>query len=75
MKTINKLVSALFLFIVSFAYADEIPPAPGTASKNGIGGGGPGAPASPIDMYVILLSVVAIALILFYTRKLKSQKA
>lgn len=75
MKTINKLVSALFLFVISFAYADEIPPAPGAASKSGIGGGGPGAPASPIDMYVYVLAFVAIAFIVFYTKRLKTQKA
>jgi hypothetical protein len=73
MKTINKLVLALFFFgALLVKAADEIPPAP---EDGGTGGVGPGAAASPIDMYVYVLSVVAIALILFYTKKLKSQKA
>jgi len=73
MKTINKLVLALFFFgTLLVKAADEIPPAP---EDGGTGGVGPGGVASPIDMYVYALSVVAIALILFYTKKLKSQKA
>jgi hypothetical protein len=32
MKTINKLVSALLLFVISFAYA-EAPPAPNSAGR------------------------------------------
>ncbi|UCA59114.1 signal peptidase [Chryseobacterium rhizoplanae] len=78
MKTINKLVSALLLFVISFAYAETnnaIPPAPESAARGGIGGGGPGAPASPIDMYVYLLAVVAVVFIAFYTKKYKSIKA
>ena len=75
MKTINKLVSALLLFVVSFAYAEEIPPAPASAARGGTGGGGPGAPASPIDMYVYVLGIVAIAFIFYYTKKYKSVKA
>lgn len=78
MKTINKLVSALLLFVVSFAYAEEnnaIPPAPDAVAKAGTGGGGPGAPTSPIDMYIYLLAVVAVVFIAFYTRKYKSLKA
>ncbi|MGG7471430.1 signal peptidase [Chryseobacterium arthrosphaerae] len=74
MKTINKLVSALLLFVISFAYAEEIPPAPASAAR-GTGGGGPGAPASPIDMYVYVLGIVAIAFIIYYTKKYKSVKA
>ncbi|HCA06792.1 MULTISPECIES: hypothetical protein [unclassified Chryseobacterium] len=73
MKTINKLVIALFLFGTFLVKADdEVPPVPG---GGGTGVVGPGAAASPIDMYVYLLSVVAIALIIFYTKKLKSVKA
>lgn len=80
MKTINKLVSALLLFVVSFAYAEEnngIPPAPApdAVAKAGSGGGGSGAPTSPIDMYVYLLVVVAIVFITFYTKKYKTIKA
>ncbi|PIF43137.1 hypothetical protein CLU96_0041 [Chryseobacterium sp. 52] len=73
MKTINKLVLALFFFGTLLVKAnDEIPPVPG---GGGTGGVGPGGAASPIDMYVYLLSIVAIALIIFYTKKFKTQKA
>ncbi|PQA91689.1 signal peptidase [Chryseobacterium shigense] len=72
MKTISKLLSALFLFAVLLVKADDIPPVPG---GGGTGTVGPGAAASPIDTYVYLLSVVAIALIIFYTKKIKSVKA
>lgn len=79
MKTINKLVSALLLFVVTFAYAEEnnaIPPTPdAVAARAGSGGGGPGAPTSPIDMYVYLLAVVAVLFIAFYTKKYKTIKA
>lgn len=75
MKTINKLVSALLLFVVSFVYAGEAPPSPDVAARGGIGGGGPGAPSSPIDMYVYVLAAVAILFITFYTKKYKSVKA
>lgn len=78
MKTINKLVSALLLFVVTFAYAEEnkvVPPAPDAVARAGSGGGGPGAPTSPIDMYVYLLAVVAVLFIAFYTKKYKTIKA
>ncbi|MGG5208713.1 signal peptidase [Chryseobacterium sp. MIQD13] len=75
MKTINKLVLALFFFGTLLVKADdEIPPVP-TGPSTGTGGVGPGGPASPIDMYVYLLSIVAVAFIMYYTKKLKSQKA
>ncbi|MBB6371917.1 signal peptidase [Chryseobacterium shigense] len=73
MKTINKLVLALFFFGTLLVKADdEIPPVPGGGNTGVVG---PGGPASPIDMYVYLLSIVAIAFIMYYTKKLKSQKA
>ncbi|WP_228421910.1 hypothetical protein [Chryseobacterium soldanellicola] len=45
------------------------PPDPG-------GGGvvGPGAPSSPIDMYVYALGVVAVMFIVFFTKRYKDQK-
>ncbi|REC78145.1 signal peptidase [Chryseobacterium elymi] len=52
--------------------ADEIPPAP---EDGGTGGVGPGGVASPIDMYVYMLSIVAVVFMMYYTKKLKSQKA
>lgn len=72
MKTINKLVFALFLFATLLVKADDVPPVPGGGGTGTVGGG---AMASPIDMYVYVLSVVAVTFIIFYTRKYKSQKA
>nr|WP_315032736.1 signal peptidase [uncultured Chryseobacterium sp.] len=70
MKTINKLVSAFFLFAVFLIQA--APPVPG---GGGTGGHGTGEPASPIDMYVYILSAIAIAFIVIFTKKYKSIKA
>lgn len=74
MKTINKLVLALFLFaalVVRAADPDDMP-VPG---GDGTGTVGPGKPASPIDMYIYVLSIVAILFIVYYTKKYKSVKA
>lgn len=70
MKTLNKLVSVFFLFAVVLLNA--APPIPG---GGGGGGNGTGAPASPIDMYVYVLAVVAVVFIAFYTKKYKNIKA
>ncbi|GAB0156420.1 hypothetical protein CHRYSEOSP005_16850 [Chryseobacterium sp. Alg-005] len=68
MKTINKLVtSAFFLSAVSLFNAQ-------TVTNPGGGVVGPGAPASPIDMYVYALSAVAILFIVFFATKIKRQK-
>lgn len=69
MKTINKLVtSAFFLSAVSIINAQAV--------TNPGGGGvvGPGAPASPVDMYIYALSGVAILFIVFFAKKMKRQK-
>ncbi|PRB01024.1 signal peptidase [Chryseobacterium sp. MYb7] len=72
MKTINKLFSAIFLFIVAFAYADTpVMPPPG---EDDTGVVGPGTPASPIDMYIIGLVVIAIMMTVFFAKKYKTQK-
>lgn len=68
MKTINKLVSALFLLAVLLVNAQ--PPNPGS----GGGGVGPGAPASPIDMYVYVLGMIAVMFIAFFTKRYSSNK-
>ncbi|QIY92731.1 signal peptidase [Chryseobacterium gallinarum] len=47
------------------------PPIPG---GGGNGGNGTGAPSSPIDMYVYVLSAIAITFIVMFTRKYKNQK-
>jgi len=76
MKTINKLVLASFLFVISIAYAEEIPPQPASIpGGGGNGGNGTGAPASPIDMYIYILAIVAVGLIVYFTKKYKSVKA
>ncbi|UKB79041.1 signal peptidase [Chryseobacterium sp. MEBOG07] len=71
MKTINKLVLALFLFVISLANAAPPPP----ASGGGNGGNGTGSLASPIDMYVYVLGIAAIGFIVYFTKKYKSVKA
>jgi len=72
-KTINKLVLAFFLIVVSLVNA--APPQPQAApTGSGNGGNGTGAPA-PIDMYVYVLGIVAIAFIVYFTKKYKSVKA
>lgn len=74
MKTINKLLFAFFLFATLLVRADiDDMPVPGGGGTGGHGTGG--APSVPIDMYVYLLSVVAIAFIVFYTKKYKKLKA
>lgn len=74
MKTINKLVFALFFFTTILVSADpDDMPVPGGGGTGGHGTGG--APSSPIDMYIYLLAVVAIAFIAVYTKKYKSLKA
>ncbi|AZA79203.1 signal peptidase [Chryseobacterium sp. G0186] len=74
MKTINKLVVTLFLFATLLVRADiDDMPVPGDGGTGGTGTGG--APSSPIDMYIYLLSIVAIAFIAYYTKKYKSIKA
>jgi hypothetical protein len=70
MKNISKLLSTLFLFAVILVNA--APPVPGGGST---GGSGTGEQASPIDMYVYVLSIIAVIFIVFFTKKYKSQKA
>ncbi|MCW3161929.1 signal peptidase [Chryseobacterium oryctis] len=73
MKTINKLVLSLFLFIATLGYADT-PVLPPPGEDDGGGTTGPGVPASPIDMYIIGLAIVAIMLTVFFAKKYKAQK-
>jgi hypothetical protein len=63
MKTINKLTLAFFLLTAFFVSAQ--PPSPGS----GNGSNGTGAPASPVDMYLYILAVVAIILIVRFSKK------
>lgn len=72
MKTINKLVLAFFSFFVTLAYAGPVmPPPPGGDDDGGVVG--PGAP-SPIDMYIMVLIIVAVMLTIFFAKKYKIQK-
>lgn len=70
MKTINKLALAIFLFSVFMVSAQPPSPEGGNANK----GVGPGAPDSPVDMYVYLLAAIAIVLILFFGKKYMLKK-
>ncbi len=69
MKTINKLAFIFFLLPV-FLVSGQ-PPSPGS----GNGSNGTGAPDSPVDMYVYLLAIVALMLILFFSKKYMLKKA
>lgn len=78
MKALNKLIYSLFLFSVFLVNAQGSsgpgggqPPQPG---GNGGGGVGPGGDSVPIDMYVYVLSIVAVVFIVYFTKKYKSQK-
>lgn len=71
MKNINnKLLSTFFLFAIVLASA-QVPPNPG---GGGTGGSGTGAPASPIDMYIYVLGIVAVLFIAFFTKKYSIKK-
>lgn len=76
MKTFTKLYAFTFLFASLMLLAED-PPAPITM-KGGPGGGGggvtPGAPSSPIDMYVYILAIAAIVMIVYFAKKYKTQK-
>lgn len=67
MKLLNKILFFSFLALGIFIRAEN-PPMP--ASPPGGGGGvGPGVPASPIDMYLFVLVIIAGALLIYYHRK------
>lgn len=75
MKIINKLVSAFFLiFGFLLLNAQKMPPAPNSGDANR-GTVGPGAQASPIDMYVYALGIIAVMFIVFFTKKYTTRKA
>lgn len=73
MKNINnKLLSTFFLFAIILVSAqDDAPPNPG---GGGTGGSGTGGPASPIDMYVYVLGIIAVLFIAFFTKKYSIKK-
>ncbi|MFS4432190.1 signal peptidase [Chryseobacterium sp. S90] len=71
MKSINKLLLTFFLFAAALVSADVGPVGPGGPPTPGdVGPVGPGAPvASPIDMYVYALGVIAVLFIVYFTKK------
>ena len=61
----------MFLFISAVLSAEPGPPAPPPGGGGGGGGGvGPGGLASPVDMYVYVLGIVAILFIVYFTKKM-----
>lgn len=76
MKAINKLLLTFFLFTAALVSADVGPVGPGGPPTPGdVGPVGPGAPAaSPIDMYVYALGVVAVLFIVYFAKKIYTVK-
>ncbi len=72
MKTINKLVLSFFLFSTLWlcAQTPSNPNPPGSTGSSGTG-----SLASPVDMYVYVLGIVAVLFIAFFTRKYTAAKA
>ena len=74
-----KITNKLFLFVltitsfVSILAQGPISP-PGTPGGGAPGGTTPGAQSIPVDMYTYVLAIVAITMIVFFTKKYKSQK-
>lgn len=69
----NKFIYIIVLLFSLVLKAGEEPPlsCPPGVDCNGVGGNGYGKAASPIDMYVYVLAVVAF---LFIAKKYKTQK-
>lgn len=76
-KIFNKLFLSLVavIFCVDY-YKAPLPPPPSGGPPGGGGGGGytPGAAASPIDMYLLVLVAVALVLMFVYSKKIKSKE-
>lgn len=71
----SKVLILFHLFIsasLSMIYANDIPSPPmNNLPGSGGGGSGPGTPATPIDMYQIVLLIVAIGLVTYFYKKIK----
>lgn len=61
------------MFFCLIAKAQELP-CPSCESTGGVGGNGYGSAASPIDMYVYVLALIAVLMIAFIAKKYKTQK-
>ncbi|SEM52851.1 hypothetical protein SAMN05421856_10420 [Chryseobacterium taichungense] len=72
MKAINKFIPVFFLlgFQLIINAQDKVPP-PNSSAKGIVG---PGVQSSPIDMYIYILGIVAIMLIIFFSRKYTTKK-
>lgn len=64
----NKILYLVIFFFCLLLKAEELP-LPG-----GQGGNGYGNQASPIDMYVYVLSFAAVLIIAYFAKKYKTQK-
>lgn len=70
MRLINKTLFFIFLVVGTLLRAETIPDVPAPAPPGGGGGGvGPGGIASPVDMYVYALIIVAFLFIVYFSRK------
>lgn len=65
------LLTLIFCFQIIFS---QEPCPPGQICNGGVGADGFGTPASPIDMHIYLLAIVAILMIVYFARKFKTQK-
>ncbi|WP_312075397.1 signal peptidase [Chryseobacterium sp.] len=76
-KNILRFLILTYLFVSGLMFAEEVPVPPSAMARpGGTGGdtGTPGAQSIPVDMYVYALAIVAIMLIVFFTKKYKSKK-
>ncbi|KUJ53925.1 hypothetical protein [Chryseobacterium aquaticum] len=64
----NKILYLVMFFFCLLFKAEELPQ-PGGSGANGYGN-----QASPIDMYVYVLGIVAILIIAYFAKKYKTQK-
>ncbi|WP_185148730.1 signal peptidase [Chryseobacterium mulctrae] len=76
MKKINKFIlPSVLVFLSAFAYGQPGTTPPGGGTAPGVPGTtGPGRVASPIDMYVYILVILAILIIFYFAKKYKVQK-
>ena len=68
MKLLNKVLFFLLISAGSFYKAQTEPPPP--MAESGVG---PGAPASPIDMYVYVLAAAAMLFMCYYHYKTRKK--
>lgn len=69
MNVIMKKLLFIVLCVVNIlCIAQKEPPAPPSTAKDVVG---PGTPASPIDMYIYLLIVIAVVMIAVFAKKTK----